>query len=82
MLKIGVIYGGNTVEHEVSIISAVQAMHNLDTEKYKIIPIYMAKDGVWYTGAQLMDIELYRDMDLLKRYCKKVVFYKKDNQFV
>jgi len=82
MIKIGVIYGGNTVEHEVSIISAVQAMHNLDTEKYEIVPIYMGKDGTWYTGAQLMDIELYKDMDLLKRYCKKVALYKKENEFV
>jgi len=82
MIKIGVMYGGNTVEHEVSIISAVQAMHNLDKRKYEIIPIYMSKDGAWYTGAQLMDIELYRDMDLLKRYCKKVILYKKENQFV
>ena len=38
MLKIGVMFGGTSVEHEVSIISAVQAMHNLDTEKYDAIP--------------------------------------------
>ena len=82
MIKIGVMYGGESVEHEVSIISAVQAMHNLDEEKYDIIPIYMGKDKVWYTGKQLMDIELYKDMDLLKRYAKQVVLYKKGNEFV
>ena len=47
MIKIGVMYGGESVEHEVSIISAVQAMHNLDEEKYDIIPIYMGTDTVW-----------------------------------
>ena len=82
MIKRGVMYGGESVEHEVSIISAVQAMHNLDEEKYDIIPIYMGKDKVWYTGKQLMDIELYKDMDLLKRYAKQVVLYKKGNEFV
>lgn len=82
MIKIGVMYGGTSVEHEVSIISAVQAMHNLDEEKYDIIPIYMGKDKVWYTGKQLMDIELYKDMDLLKRYANQVVLYKKGNEFV
>ena len=82
MIKIGVMYGGTSVEHEVSIISAVQAMHNLDEEKYDIIPIYMGKDKVWYTGKQLMDIDLYKDMDLLKRYANQVVLYKKENEFV
>lgn len=82
MIKIGVMFGGPSVEHEVSIISAVQAMHNLNSEKYDVIPIYMGKDRVWYTGKQLMDIELYKDMDLLKRYAKQVIMYKKNNEFV
>ena len=44
MIKVGVIFGGETVEHEVSIISAVQAMNKMDSEKYEIIPIYITKD--------------------------------------
>ena len=39
-LRVGVIFGGESVEHEVSIISAVQAMKSMDSEKYEIIPIY------------------------------------------
>ena len=50
MKKLGVIFGGCTVEHEVSIITAVQAMNNIDEEKYDIIPIYISKDRIWYTG--------------------------------
>ncbi|MBR1385201.1 MAG: D-alanine--D-alanine ligase [Bacilli bacterium] len=82
MIKVGVIFGGETVEHEVSIISAVQAMNKLDNEKYEIVPIYITKEGEWYTGAVLREIETYKDMDLLKRYTKNVVLYRKDNMFV
>jgi len=81
-IKLGVIFGGVSVEHEVSIITAVQAMNNIDTVKYDIIPIYITKEGVWYSGAMLKDIKIYNDMDLLKRYAKEVVLYKKDNQFI
>ena len=82
MIKVGVIFGGESVEHEVSIISAVQAMNKMDSEKYEIVPIYITKQGEWYTGAVLREIETYKDMDLLKRYTKNVVLYRKDNRFV
>ncbi|MEG2311635.1 MAG: D-alanine--D-alanine ligase, partial [Bacilli bacterium] len=71
-IKVGVIFGGKTVENEVSIISAVQAMNQLDDEKYEIIPIYISKDKTWYSGKMLMDIEIYQDFDNLKKYAKKV----------
>ena len=40
-LKIGVIFGGKSLEHEMSIITALQAMENIDTDKYEIVPIYI-----------------------------------------
>ncbi len=80
-IKVGVIFGGTTVEHEVSIISAVQAMNHLNKEKYEIFPIYIAKDRTWYTGKMLMDIDMYRDFETLKRYAKKVVLYNKNGAF-
>ena len=79
-IKVGVIFGGETVEHEVSIISAVQAMNSMDTEKYDIIPIYIAKDRTWYTGSMLSDIEIYKDFEDLKRYAKQVSLCKKDGK--
>lgn len=82
MIKVGVIFGGESVEHEVSIISAVQAMNKLDNDKYDIIPIYIAKDGEWYTGDALREIDTFKDMDLLKRYTKNIVLYKKKGRFV
>ena len=79
-IKVGVMFGGVSVEHEVSIISAVQAMHALNKDKYEVIPIYMAKDRTWYTGAMLTDIEVYKDFEDLKRYAKKVVLINKDGK--
>ncbi len=81
-IKLGVIFGGVSVEHEVSIITAIQAMNNIDNQKYEIIPIYIDKNGIWYSGAMLRDIKIYSDMELLKRYAKEVVLYKRDNEFV
>ncbi len=76
MIKVGVIFGGESVEHEVSIISAIQAMNKMDAEKYEIIPIYIDKKGEWYTGDFLKEIETFQDMELLKKYAKNVVLYK------
>ncbi len=81
-IKVGVVFGGETVEHEVSIISAVQAMNKLNLEKYDIIPIYITKDREWYTGDMLKDIEIYKDMSLIKKYGKNVVLYYKDGNYV
>ncbi len=80
-IKVGVIFGGETVEHEVSIISAVQAMENIDKEKYEIVPIYISKDRIWYTGKMLMDIDVYQNFDDLKKYAKQVVLTKTKDGF-
>lgn len=80
-IKVGVIYGGPTVEHEVSIISAVQAMESMNSEKYDIIPIYISKDRQWYSGKMLMDIEVYKDFESLKKFAKKVNLINKKGQF-
>lgn len=81
-IKVGVIYGGETVEHEVSIISAMQAMNKLDQEKYEIIPIYITKDREWYTGEMLKDIEIYGDLNLIKKYGKNVILYYSKGVYV
>ena len=44
-IKVGVFFGGKSVEHEVSIITAIQAIENIDTNKYEVVPIYIAKDN-------------------------------------
>ncbi len=80
-IKLGVIFGGETVEHEVSIITALQAMEHLNLDKYDVIPIYISKDRMWYTGEMLKDMEVYRDFNELKRYAKRVVLTKVDDKF-
>ena len=64
-IKVGVIYGGNSVEHEVSIITAVQAMEYMDKEKYEVVPIYISKDRNWYTGEELLKMETYKDLNYI-----------------
>ena len=81
-IRVGVIYGGESVEHEVSIISAMQAMNKLDLEKYEVVPIYITKDREWYTGDMLKDIEVYQDLSLIKKYAKNVVLYYKNGSYV
>ena len=56
-LNIAVFFGGETVEHEVSIISAHQAIEALDKEKYNVIPIYISKDRRMYISDLLLDIK-------------------------
>ena len=80
-IKIGVIFGGETVEHEVSIITAVQAMEHINKDKYEIIPIYISKDRIWYTGDMLKEIDVYKDFNELKRYAKQVVLTKINDKF-
>ena len=81
-IKIGVIYGGETVEHEVSVISALQAMNNLNEDKYDIVLIYISKDRIWYTGHMLRDIEFYKEFEDEKKYATKVMLYKKGKTFL
>lgn len=81
-IKVGVIYGGPTAEHEVSIISAVQAMNAMNEEKYEVVPIYITKDREWYTGKMLKDMDVYQDFNELKRYAKKVVLLNKNGSFI
>ena len=62
MKKIGIIYGGKSVEHEVSIITELQAYENLDKSKYTVELIYIDKDGDWFFGEKkLKDLKIYKN---------------------
>ena len=54
-IRVGVIFGGQSGEHEVSLTSAQNVMDALDEEKYEVIPIGITKTGVWLTGSDSMD---------------------------
>nr|WP_122011901.1 D-alanine--D-alanine ligase family protein [Maliibacterium massiliense] len=61
--NLAVVFGGRSVEHDVSIITGAQLMDNADASKYNIIPIYIARDGAWYTGARLRDVDFFKHFD-------------------
>ena len=60
-IQLGVIFGSRSCEREVAIISAVQLMNNVNTDKYDVIPVYISEQGVWYTGEALRRIETYKN---------------------
>lgn len=72
-IKVGVFFGGKSVEHEISIITANQAISSINKEKYEIIPIYISKSGKMYTGEKLFDLKEYRDLDKLLKNLEEVV---------
>lgn len=76
--NIAVFYGCRSVEHEVSIISAVQAMRAIDRDKYDVTPVYVTKDGEMYTGESLFTIEEYRNLPALLKKCRKVFFVREN----
>lgn len=79
---VGVFFGGKTVEHEVSIISALQVIENLDKEKYEVIPIYISKDNKFYTSELLTRVEEFKDLNEVKRLSNEVYFTHEDSKLV
>lgn len=80
--NIAFFYGCRSVEHEVSIISAVQAMRAVDREKFDITPVYVTKDGEMYTGDCLFEISEYRNLPELFQKCKKVNFIRENGTVI
>jgi D-alanine-D-alanine ligase len=58
---VGVIFGGRSVEHDVSVVTAHQIIRAFDPEFYDIVPVYISRDGKWYTGDPLLDLKNYKD---------------------
>lgn len=81
-LNIAVFFGGESVEHEVSVISAHQAMDALDHEKYNVIPVYVAKDRKMYCSDLLLDLTNYKDIPALLHKCTQVDLVQEDNKVV
>lgn len=81
-LNVAVFFGGESVEHEVSIISAHQAMEALDKEKYNVVPVYVAKDRKMYTSPLLWDISNYKDLSALTGKCEEIYLVQIGNKVV
>jgi len=79
-INLAVLFGGRSVEHEVSVISAVQAMASINKEKYNIIPVYMTKKSEFYTGEKLMDINSFKNIPALLSECTECVFVRSEGK--
>ena len=71
-INLGIIFGSRSVEHEVSIITALQVIHAADKKKYNIVPIYIDKKGEWFTGDKLTKLENFKDLNTITNGMKKV----------
>lgn len=73
MKKLGVIFGGVTCEHDVSIVSGLQLIENVDKTKYEVVPIYIHSNGEWYTGSGLLDAKIYQNFNQYEPTLKKAI---------
>lgn len=71
---VAVLFGGRSVENEISVITALQAIESIDKSKYKVVPIYIAKNGKWYSGKKFLKVANYRDMPTLLDRKSEVYF--------
>lgn len=77
MKNVIVLFGGKSVEHDVSIITGVMTANSLDKSKYNVIPILISQSGEWFSGEPLLDIDWCKSIDFNK--LNKVTFLNGKN---
>lgn len=80
--RVAVLYGGKSVEHEVSVISGIQALMSMDTDKYEPIPVYITKQNEFYVGDDIGKIECYKDIKGLLARSQRVVWVNEGDKVV
>lgn len=78
--RVAMMFGGKSVEHEVSVISGIQAYMSMDTDKYDVIPVYMTKNNEMYIGDSIGDIESYKNIDELLKKSQRVIMINEDGR--
>lgn len=58
--SVAVLFGGRSVEHEISVISGLQLIAAVDPGRFDVVPVYIAPNGAWYTGEELLDRSIYK----------------------
>ena len=71
--RVAMLFGGKSVEHEVSVITGIQALRSMDTDKYDVTPVYMTKNNEMYVGDDIGRIEAYKDIDALLKKSHRVI---------
>ena len=79
-LKLAVLFGGKSTEHEISIISAIQAIGHINRDKYDIIPVYITKNNDFYVGEFIDKIEEYTHIPQLLAKSTQVVWIKEGDK--
>ena len=72
-ISVGVMFGGKSTEHDISIISAIQAINHMDKSKYDVTPIYITKNNEFYIGENIGKIESYTKLDALLKESTRVI---------
>ncbi len=78
---IAIFFGGPSVEHEISVISAMEAWPHFDQNLYHLVPVYISKEGGWYTGSELLKLDNYTDISVLLKKCHPV-YFKMEKDFI
>lgn len=61
--NVAILFGGKSPEHEISIITGIQVLNNIDKNKFNVVPVYIAKDGKWYYSGIFSKAELFKDLE-------------------
>ena len=76
--RVAMMFGGKSVEHEVSVISGIQAIMNMDNDKYEVIPVYMTKKNEMYVGDEIGNIDSYKNIPELLKKSQRVILVNDD----
>ncbi|MBP5264550.1 MAG: D-alanine--D-alanine ligase [Lachnospiraceae bacterium] len=80
--RVALMFGGKSVEHEVSVISGIQAYLSMDTEKYDVIPVYLTKKNEMYVGEKIGKIESYKNIDALLKDSRRVIMMNENDHIM
>lgn len=69
-------FGGVSPEHEVSVLTAIQAISSMQSSQYNLVPLYITKSGKWFTGQELLELETYKDLSKLEENAITCAFAK------
>src|SRR5687767_7836865 len=65
---VAILFGGRSTEHEVSIITGLQVVQNIDRNKYNVLPVYVTKEGKWITGDERLEkVDTYKNLSSVSK---------------
>ena len=80
--RVAMMFGGKSVEHEVSVITGIQAILSMNTELYDVVPVYLTKQNEMYIGDDIAVIEAYKDIPSLLKRSQRVILVNEDGHIL